>query len=273
VSRAWVYLLECADGTYYTGWTTDPVRRTKMHNLGRGARYTRSRRPVRLIYLEEAADRSTALQREYRLRRLPREEKARLAAGWKGGRQMRKAIFLDRDGVLMEDMGYIGDPDRVRLYPFVVPALKKVTGLYELFIVTNQEGVGKGLISLEEARSVNARIVEQLEDSGIPVRKLYCCPHQAADGCDCRKPSPRFFLEAAQEFDLDAASSWMVGDHPSDVQFAVNAGARGIYVLTGHGRHHLEELQPGTIVVESLPEAVERILSFRDTETDSPQSG
>lgn len=266
MSRAWVYLLQCGDGTFYTGWTTDPDRRVRMHNLGRGARYTRSRRPVKLVYLEEMEDRSAALRQEYRLRKLPREEKARLAAGWKGGRKMRKAIFLDRDGVLMEDMGYIGDPDRVRLYPFVVPALKKVTGQYELFIVTNQEGVGKGLISLEEAQSVNRRVVELLEEAGIPVGKLYCCPHQAADGCDCRKPSPRFFMEAAREFDLDIPSSWMVGDHPSDVQFAVNAGARGIYVLTGHGRQHMEELEPGTIIAEDLPEAVDRILSGQETE-------
>jgi putative endonuclease len=75
------YILECADGSFYTGWTTDPGRRERQHNLGRGARYTRARRPVRLVYLEEQADRSTAMRRERAIKAMSRERKRRLVAG------------------------------------------------------------------------------------------------------------------------------------------------------------------------------------------------
>jgi len=173
---------------------------------------------------------------------------------------MKPAVFLDRDGTLMEDRGYLGDPAEAVLFPETAEALRRLAG-FELFIVTNQSGVGQGFITREQADRVNAAVVERLAREQIAIREVYTCPHRSEDGCECRKPKPHFLHRAAREHGIDLARSWMVGDHPSDVETATNAGAKGVFVLTGHGAKHRADLRVECVVVPGIREAVESILT------------
>lgn len=175
----------------------------------------------------------------------------------------RPAVFLDRDGTLMEDSGYLADPERVVLFPETVPALKRLADAFLLFIVTNQSGVSRGLLRDEEVRRVNDRVVRTLAEAGIEIREVYCCPHQRSDGCACIKPNPHFGRLAERDHGVDLAGSFVVGDHPADVEFAAGLRARGIYVLTGHGEKHRSEVGVPCIVAEGIAGAVDEILIER----------
>jgi histidinol-phosphate phosphatase family protein len=172
----------------------------------------------------------------------------------------RPAVFLDRDGTLMEDVGYLGDPERAVLFPDTIPALRRLGDRFLLFIVTNQSGVGKGLIRDDDVRRVNERVRTTLARGGIEIAEVYCCPHQSSDGCVCRKPAPHFGRQAASAHGVDLANSFVVGDHPADVEFAANLGAKGIYVLTGHGAKHRDQVVVPCTVVGGIAAAVEQIL-------------
>ena len=174
----------------------------------------------------------------------------------------RPAIFFDRDGTLVEDVGYIRSPSEVVFYKDFLPALQKIKDHYLLFIVTNQPGIERGILSHEEVERVNQSILENLAHTGVTLSAVYYCPHTREQGCRCIKPKPYFLLKAAEEFCLDLPQSFVIGDHPHDIEFARNAGARGIYLLTGHGQKHLDEVpQDGEIFIAgSLDEAVTWIL-------------
>ena len=160
----------------------------------------------------------------------------------------------------MEDLGYLGDPSRAVLFPETIPALLRLADRFLLFIVTNQSGVSKGFILHDEACRVNERVRATLADAGVPILEIYCCPHQKSDACLCRKPSPHFGRLAQSVHGVDLAASFVVGDHPADVEFAANLGARGIYVLSGHGRKHRDELAVPCRVVSGIAAAVDEIL-------------
>lgn len=170
------------------------------------------------------------------------------------------AVFLDRDGTIIEDRGYLSDPAEVVWYEETVSSLFRLSECFHLFMVTNQDGVAKGRISMEAVDRVNAYVASVLERHGAPIAAIYVCPHDQGSGCRCGKPSPYFPLKAERDFRIDLGRSFVVGDHPQDVELAENAGATGIYVLTGHGRKHREEIPGGTIVVDGIGEAAEQIL-------------
>lgn len=174
-----------------------------------------------------------------------------------------RAVFLDRDGTLIEDAGHLRSPDQVLIYPETVPALRRLQAHFRFFIVTNQSGVGKGELTLDEAHRVNAHVVEILKEAGIRIEAVYCCPHQRSENCPCIKPNPHFLDQAARDYEIDLRGSFAIGDHPHDVALARNAGATGIYVLTGHGIKHRAELPPGEIVVANIAEAADWILKER----------
>ena len=171
------------------------------------------------------------------------------------------AVFLDRDGTLIEDAGHLGHPDQVRFFRETIPALKRLRD-FRLFIVTNQSGIAQGLIRAEQAAAVNRFVVEQLSLHGIAVEEVYCCPHHRDDNCACIKPNPHFAQLAAANHQVDLDRSFMVGDHPCDVEFAQRAGSRGIYVLTGHGTKHRQELATPCEVAENIAAATDRILAI-----------
>jgi len=175
----------------------------------------------------------------------------------------RPAVFLDRDGTLIEDRGHLEDPSQVVFFPDTFPALRRLGGQFLLFIVTNQNGIAKGVTTPEGVRRVNDFVVRRLTEEGIEIREVYCCPHERTDGCECIKPNPFFPRQAERDHGVDLARSFTVGDHPPDVVLAANVGARGIFVLSGHGEKHRHELQVPCEVTAGIAQAVETILVER----------
>jgi D-glycero-D-manno-heptose 1,7-bisphosphate phosphatase len=155
---------------------------------------------------------------------------------------MHQAIFLDRDGVLIENRSdYVRDWSQVKIFPDAIHALShSAIKNYKIVIVTNQSAVGRGLISLETAKDINGRLVDLIHHSGGQMDAVYLCPHKPDDGCNCRKPKPGLLLQAAKELSLDLRRSWMIGDAWSDVQAGQMAGVRqAILLKTGRGREQL----------------------------------
>jgi L-threonylcarbamoyladenylate synthase len=183
----------------------------------------------------------------------------------------RPAVFLDRDGTLIEDRGWLRSPADVRFFPDTVPALKRLAAAgHELFIATQQSGVSRGLLAAEEVAGVNAHVVARLAGEGIAIREVLCCMHGPEDGCDCRKPNPAPLRRTAAAHGLDLARSFVVGDHPHDVDLARQAGAQGVYVRTGHGDKHRDELPAAvTAIVPGIREAADWILAVREAEARS----
>lgn len=135
---------------------------------------------------------------------------------------------------------------------------------YLLFIVTHQPGIAKGIVSEKEVRRINRYVVKRLAGRNIPIQEVYCCPHASEGDCLCLKPRPYFLHLAAQKYGIDLHRSFIVGDHPHDVHMAWNAGARGLYVLTGHGAKHQKELTGRETIVRNIREAALWILGFKD---------
>lgn len=171
------------------------------------------------------------------------------------------AVFLDRDGTIIEDRGHLRDPSEAVFFPETFEALRKLQEHFYLFIVTNQRGIAEGKITRREANRVNRGIVSALFDRGVEVQDVYTCPHRRSDNCRCIKPKPYFLSKAAKLYGINLNASFTVGDHPSDIQLAKNVGARGIYVLTGHGWKHLGELPEDTEIASGMAEAAETIMS------------
>lgn len=136
----------------------------------------------------------------------------------------RPALFLDRDGTLIVDVGYPRDPARVALLPGVGAALRALAARYALVIVSNQSGLARGRISPDEAAAVHARVVEAFAAEGVRFDGSYYCPHGPDDGCPCRKPAPGMLRQAAADLGLDLAASVMVGDKEADVEAGRAAG-------------------------------------------------
>ncbi|GAB4320251.1 MAG: hypothetical protein Kow0069_24170 [Promethearchaeota archaeon] len=177
---------------------------------------------------------------------------------------MQPAVFLDRDGTLIEDPSFAFRPEQYELLPGVLDGLKALQERFLLFVITNQAGIGRGYYSVADFWSYHQLLLDDLERAGVELAATRFCPHRREDGCTCRKPSPRFIFELAAEWDVDVGASWVVGDHPSDVRLGKNAGCRTIYLLTGHGAEHLEQLRDEgpepDHVSKSFSEVVEFIL-------------
>ncbi|NHJ19906.1 MAG: HAD family hydrolase [Candidatus Lokiarchaeota archaeon] len=158
-----------------------------------------------------------------------------------------KAIILDRDGVLIEDRNYSYKIEDLELLPGVIEGLKELQNDFILFIVTNQSGIGRGYYTVEDFFNYNNHLVSILNENNIKIENTFYCPHVKEDYCDCRKPKPKFLNEIAVKWDVDLTSSWMIGDHPSDIQFGINGGCKTVYMVTGHGEKHLSDLKSNGI--------------------------
>jgi histidinol-phosphate phosphatase family protein len=142
----------------------------------------------------------------------------------------RPAVFLDRDGTLIEDKGFLGDPAGVELLPTVVDALALLARRgYATIVISNQSGIARGLLDDAQVRSVNAEIARRLGDDGLAIDGWYWCPHYGA-GCDCRKPEPALLHRAVREHALTLAGAAMIGDRGSDVELGQRVGIPGILV-------------------------------------------
>jgi len=170
------------------------------------------------------------------------------------------AVFLDRDGTIIEDRGDLSEPSQVVFFSDAVESLRRLSDRFVLFMVTNQSGVAKGTITMEGVDRVNAHVASYLEEHGVQITETYVCPHERASGCHCIKPNPYFLKKAEQDYGIDLARSFAIGDHPHDVEFATRSGATGIYVLSGHGEKHRAELPDGVVVTAGIREATDLIL-------------
>jgi L-threonylcarbamoyladenylate synthase len=173
------------------------------------------------------------------------------------------AIFLDRDGTIIEDRGYLTKKEQVCFYPQSFTALKKLQKHFLLFILTNQGGVSQGLQSRSQVDALNEYVVEELAHRGIHITATYCCYHQRSDNCACIKPKNFFPLKAALDYDISLEHSWTMGDHYHDVELGISMGGRGLYVLTGHGEKHKHSLPEDLPHLKDIAEAADYILSNR----------
>jgi D-glycero-D-manno-heptose 1,7-bisphosphate phosphatase len=155
----------------------------------------------------------------------------------------RPAVFIDRDGTLTEEVGYVNHPSRLRLLPQSGAAVRRLNQAgIAVVVVTNQAGIARGYFSPEVLAAVNAALVSQLKDEGAHLDGVYVCPHHPTEGeapyrlvCDCRKPKPGLLLRAASDLELDLGRSTLVGDKGSDLVAARAVGACAVLVLTGYG--------------------------------------
>jgi len=154
---------------------------------------------------------------------------------------MTPAVFLDRDGTLMEEVHYCADPGLVRLFPGTTEALRRLSARgFLLVIITNQSGIGRGLITPAQYQAVHAELLRQLDtgaENGAPplIAATYFCPDAPPAPSPRRKPEPGMVLEAARDLGIDLARSWFVGDKAADVGCGQRSGTRTILVQTGYG--------------------------------------
>src|SRR6185295_1406385 len=156
---------------------------------------------------------------------------------------MKRAVFIDRDGTISEEVGYINHTSRFRTFPYAPAAIKQLNDSGWLAIViTNQAGVARGYFSEEMIQTVHQRMQDDLAGGGAQLDAIYYCAHHPSVGeppyrfdCDCRKPKPGLITRAAQDFDIDVSESWMTGDRYSDIELARNAGLKSAFVLSGYG--------------------------------------
>ncbi len=167
----------------------------------------------------------------------------------------RPAVFLDRDGTLIEDRGHLDDAAAAVFFRDTFAALRLLQPAFALYIVTHQPGIAQGIVAATAVDGVNQSVTDRLEAAGIRIDAVYCCPHDRADGCACIKPNPHFPQLAADTFGIDLTRSFVIGDHPHDEELGRRCGATGIYVLTGHGRKHLEELPADAVIADGIGDA------------------
>ena len=185
----------------------------------------------------------------------------------------RPAVFLDRDGTMIEEAGYLTSLDDVRWYPGTMDAVRLLNRAgYVVCVITNQGGIGLGLFDDAFVHTVHASLEAQLADSGAMINGWYYCPHHPnavipalTSPCACRKPGRAMIDAACRDHGIDLARSWVIGDRDVDVQMAAAVGARGILVTSGHGARDLktlgDTLPAGTLVARDLSEAVAEVLT------------
>jgi D-glycero-D-manno-heptose 1,7-bisphosphate phosphatase len=187
------------------------------------------------------------------------------------GGVLRPAVFLDRDGVINENLEgtYVRDWASFRFLPGAIDAIARLnrSGL-PVVVVTNQAGIGRGVMTEAALDAIHARMRTALASGGAFVDAVRYCPHTPDDGCDCRKPRPGMLRRAAAELDLDLARSVFVGDHLTDAQAAAAAGCRPLLVCTGRGANLADAIRTDPVlahvavaVVADLPAAVDAILA------------
>ncbi len=165
------------------------------------------------------------------------------------GRAGRPAVFLDRDGTLIDDVGYPRDPDQVRLLPGVGTALIQLQSLgFLLVIVSNQSGVGRGMITPEEARAVHEQVISELAANGVQLDGAYYCPHSPDNNSPCRKPEPGMLRQAAEDLGINLSRSFMIGDKLSDVEAGKQAGCWTI--LFGHSLSSPAKVAPDYVATD-----------------------
>jgi D-glycero-D-manno-heptose 1,7-bisphosphate phosphatase len=179
---------------------------------------------------------------------------------------LRRAVFLDRDGTIGEELGYVNHIDRFQIFPYAAEAIRQLNRAnIPVIVVTNQSGIARNIFPESLVHEVHKKMVAELAAGGAWIDAIYFCPHKSEDACECRKPNPGLLERAAREHALDLSGSWIVGDRYADLEMGHAAGTRGILVMTGYGRGEYElhrdtwPRQPD-ILAENLKDAVLKIL-------------
>ncbi|MBQ6470339.1 MAG: HAD family hydrolase [Victivallales bacterium] len=163
-------------------------------------------------------------------------------------------VFIDRDDTLIYDHPYLNTPDGVELTPGAGTALKELRQLgFRVIMLTNQSGIGRGLVTLPQLEAIHARLREMLQQEGAELDAIYFCPHRPEDGCDCRKPATGMLRQACRDFAIDVAHSAMIGDRIADIQMGRSFGLTTVQLrLTGSSQAD----HGADLCVSTLPEAV-----------------
>jgi D-glycero-D-manno-heptose 1,7-bisphosphate phosphatase len=179
---------------------------------------------------------------------------------------LRRAVFLDRDGTIGEELGYVNHIDRFQIFPYAAEAIRQLNRAdIPVIVVTNQSGIARNIFPESLVHEVHKKMVAELAAGGAWIDGIYFCPHKSEDACECRKPNPGLLERAAREHALDLHGSWIVGDRYADLEMGHTAGTRGILVMTGYGRGEYElhrdawPRQPDKLA-ENLKDAVLKIL-------------
>jgi len=179
-----------------------------------------------------------------------------------------KCVFLDRDGVLIEDVGYLKNIEDIIIMPNSIEALRILKNKgFLLIIVTNQAGIAKGFFNMDDLTAVHARLLEIYKDAGILIDDLYFCPHHDKGTvepynicCSCRKPKTGMVLKGVEKFNIDTGMSFMVGDKDSDIMLAKNSGLKSFYIRNSMYEHD-KNIVPD-FYVDDLKKAAEIIINF-----------
>lgn len=171
------------------------------------------------------------------------------------------AVFLDRDGTINEEVGYLDREEKLKILPAAFEAVRLVNqNGFKAVVVSNQSGIARGLFTEDFVRTINNRIAAAMVENGAVIDRFYYCPHHPSEGldpyrkiCNCRKPEPGLLLQAAADLNLDLSGSYMIGDHLRDIETARRAGAKGILVMTGHGP---DQLQSAEITSANRPDDI-----------------
>lgn len=142
-----------------------------------------------------------------------------------------KAIFLDRDGTIIKNVPYLNDPEKIEFLPYVIEGLKiLISNGFNLFIVTNQSGVSRGLIKLKELKEIHKRIKNILKKEGIKIKDIVYCPHLPEDNCNCRKPKTGLIEILLKKYKIDLKKSYLIGDKDEDILLAKNIRVKSVSV-------------------------------------------
>ncbi len=181
------------------------------------------------------------------------------------------AVFLDRDGTLNEEVGYLDSLDNLHVFPVAYEAVRLInrSGM-KAVVITNQSGVARGFFDEAFVGTVHARMQEMFRRRKARIDRFYHCPHHPTEGtgryrvaCPCRKPEPGLLLRASEEMSLDLAASYMVGDMPKDIEAARKVGAKGVLVKTGYGSERSSSpVRPDHVAADVL-DAVQWIMKDR----------
>ncbi|GEM_PF-127989 len=178
---------------------------------------------------------------------------------------MKRAVFFDRDGTLIEEKDYLNDPQQIEIIPGAPEAIRLVKNLgFLAIVITNQSGVARGYVSEEKLEEINLHLLKAFEEKGAYLDDLFVCPHGPEDDCMCRKPRPGLLVRAAIKYGINLKISYMIGDRDSDVGAIASVGGKGILVLTGYGEETWRRWRWGhkpNFVAKNVLEGVYWILS------------
>ena len=178
----------------------------------------------------------------------------------KNNTQTRPAVFLDRDGTLIEEVNFLSRVEDLRIFDYTAEAISLLKNRgFLIIVVTNQSGIGRNIYTETEMHTIHEKLQSELDGA---IDAFYFCPHLPCDGCKCRKPSLGMIEATCSDFSVTLPDSWMIGDKKIDVETGFNAGIKTAMVKTGYGRRHAGKLEkPPDIIAENLLEAVKFLLA------------